>query len=35
MGFLSDIGGAAGSIAFIGSLFMSVFAENLYLTYLI
>jgi hypothetical protein len=35
MGFLTDIGGAAGSVAFIGGLFMSFFAENLYFTYLI
>jgi hypothetical protein len=35
MAYLSDIGGAAGSVAFIGTMFMSFFAENLFLNYIL
>jgi hypothetical protein len=35
MQFLSDIGGASGSVVFIGGLLMYFFSENLYMTYLI
>jgi hypothetical protein len=34
MDYLSDIGGVAGSIAFIGTVFMSFWAENCFLIYL-
>jgi hypothetical protein len=35
MDFLAEIGGAAGSVAFIGTVFMSLFSENLFLNYFI
>jgi hypothetical protein len=35
MEFLSDIGGASGSVLFIGSIIMRLCSERLYYSYLI